>query len=176
MKRLLPLATCLALVATACKDASNKAPSKTAEISAVATEVAPTGTPSKDGFQVTSLEPSQGQLQKLLGQHTQKAQALGLAPYVELWAEWCNPCKAIEESLTEPLMKEAFAGTYIIRLNMDTWGTQIGDAGFGATAIPIFFEVDAAGKPTGRKIDGGAWGQDVPANMAPPLKAFFNKS
>jgi hypothetical protein len=39
----------------------------------------------------------------------------------------------------------------------------------------VFFKLDASGKPTGDRIDGGAWGDNVPENMAPPLKAFFAK-
>jgi hypothetical protein len=42
-----------------------------------------------------------------------------------------------------------------------------------SSAIPVFFKLDASGKPTGEKIDGGAWGDNAPDNMAPPLAAFF---
>jgi hypothetical protein len=37
----------------------------------------------------------------------------------------------------------------------------------------VFFAVDAKARPTGAKIDGGAWGEDIPRNMAPPLERFF---
>ena len=40
----------------------------------------------------------------------------------------------------------------------------------------VFYEVGDDGKPTGRKIDGGAWGDNIPANMAPPLDKFFHGS
>ena len=46
-------------------------------------------------------------------------------------------------------------------------------AGFDHPAIPVFFAVDGAAHPTGQKIDGGAWGEDIPRNMAPPLGRFF---
>jgi hypothetical protein len=40
--------------------------------------------------------------------------------------------------------------------------------------IPAFFRLDAEGKPVAR-IDGGAWAENIPKNMAPPLKTFFNE-
>ena len=55
--------------------------------------------------------------------------------------------------------------------DIDDW-PQVADA-FRVGPIPVFFQVDAAGNPTGRSIDGNAWGENVPANMAPPLKQFF---
>ena len=73
-------------------------------------------------------------------------------------------------------MLDAFSGTYIIQLDADTWGKKLKGTKFTVKAIPVLFELGKDGKPTGRKIDGGAWGEDIPKNMAPPLKAFFQKS
>jgi hypothetical protein len=39
--------------------------------------------------------------------------------------------------------------------------------------IPAFYELDANSKPTGRMITDAAWGEDIPANIAPPMKTFF---
>jgi hypothetical protein len=39
--------------------------------------------------------------------------------------------------------------------------------------IPAFYELGEDGKPTGRMITGAAWGEDIPENIAPPMKAFF---
>ena len=70
-------------------------------------------------------------------------------------------------------MKQAFAGTYIIRMNHDHWSPKLAGTGLESTSIPVFFDLDDQGKPTGRKIDGGAWGENTPENMAPPLRAYF---
>ena len=72
-------------------------------------------------------------------------------------------------------MLDAFQGTYIIQLDADTWGKKLKGTRFTVKAIPVLFELGKDGKPTGNKIDGGAWGEDIPQNMAPPLKAFFQR-
>jgi hypothetical protein len=86
-----------------------------------------------------------------------------------------QPCKALRRSLSDQRMIEAFTGTYIIQLDWNAWLDQLDEAGFTVEAVPAFFELDAKGRPTGRTITGGAWGEDIPENMAPPLKKFFTQ-
>lgn len=124
-------------------------------------------------FTVTELKKTDGELGVLLKAEVAKAREAGRTPYAELTAEWCGPCKALRASLGDPRMSDAFDGTYIIQLDYDAWGKDLAGAGLAADAIPVFFELDEDGKPTGRRIDGGAWGENIPANMAPPLKEFF---
>jgi len=120
------------------------------------------------------LKPAQGDLAKLVPTEAATARAKNLKPFVEVRADWCGPCRELEASMTDPLMVDAFAGTYIITLDADDWDAkQFASAGLDPRAIPVFFALDDQGKPTGRKINGGAWAENVPANMAPPLKAFF---
>ena len=103
-----------------------------------------------------------------------KAKAKHLKPFVEFAAGWCEPCLAIKKSLDDPRMKAAFAGSYIVRLDADEWGEHLGGSGFAPHAIPVFYEVGDDGKPTGRTIDGAAWEDNLPENMAPPLSKFFH--
>jgi thiol-disulfide isomerase/thioredoxin len=105
------------------------------------------------------------------------AGAANLKPYAYLHAEWCGPCKAIEKThAADPQMVEAFKGTAVALIDIDKVDPkELSAAGMEASAIPVFFKLDASGKPTGDRIDGGAWGDNVPENMAPPLKAFFAK-
>lgn len=74
-----------------------------------------------------------------------------------------------------PLILDALKGADVIRLDLDEWDAQLEGAGLKVKAVPIFFALDDKGRPTGRTIDGSAWGADTPENMAPPLKAFFSK-
>ena len=54
----------------------------------------------------------------------------------------------------------------------------MGDAaeviGFKSPGIPAFFEIGENAMPTGRFVTGGAWAENIPKNMAPVLKAFFD--
>lgn len=129
--------------------------------------------PPADKVVVVDLKPSAGKLETLLVSEIAKAKAQHRTPFVEFGATWCGPCKSLKAALGDPLMIDAFAGTYVIRLDVDEWKGQTGPLGFDTKAIPVFYAVNDSGKPKGPKIDGGAWGEDIPANMAPPLKKFF---
>ena len=76
------------------------------------------------------------------------------------------------------MMRDAFTGTYIIRLDVHDWGAPgteslLEGSGIALNQCPVFFAIDADGAASGRKIGGGAWEANIPCNMAPPLKAFF---
>ena len=131
------------------------------------------GAHAAEPVKVVVLEPAQGRLEELLRHEVANAAALAKLPYVQITAEWCGPCKALRASLGDPLMQDAFAGTYIVQVDVDAWKPELDKAGFKSDGIPVFFAVDADARPTGAKIDGGAWGKDIPRNMAPPLKQFF---
>ncbi len=112
-------------------------------------------------------------LSAVLAREAKTAGEKKLRPFVEIGAPWCEPCRAIESSMSDERMKTAFEGTYVIHLDADEWGGKLGEAGVASAQIPVFFALDANGKPNGRRIDGGAWDANVPANMAPKLGAFF---
>lgn len=129
------------------------------------------------GITIVRLHPGDGDLQMLLAQETQKATELGLMPVAEFDAAWCPPCQAINEGLESKneLMLEAYAGTYIIRLDVDDWGWSDSNLhDFDFDGIPVYFKLDAQGKPTGEVIDGDAWGENIPENIAPPMDEFFH--
>ena len=118
------------------------------------------------------LKPSDGEFSSLITAEVTRARARNLRPFLELRAEWCGPCKALEASMGDARMADAFAGTFVISVDIDEF-PQVEKLGFDSGSIPVFFELDAKASPTGRRIDGGAWGENIAANMAPPLKAFF---
>lgn len=130
-------------------------------------------------FTVIRLHPADGDLQTMLTQEAQKATALGLMPVVEFEATWCPPCQAIDESLESKneLMLKAYAETYIIKLDVDEWGWSDSRLhNFDFDGIPAYFKLDAQGQPTGKTIDGNAWGDNIPENIAPPMDEFFHGS
>lgn len=102
------------------------------------------------------------------------ATARGLKPFVYATASWCAPCQKLNASLGDPRMKDAFKGTYIVKLDIDEFEEKtLGAMGIRVRAVPSFFELGEGGTPTGRMMIG-EWGPDVPENMAPALKRFFS--
>jgi hypothetical protein len=129
-----------------------------------------------NGFVVVDINPTSADVISVIHGEALKAKAQGLKPFVEFAATWCEPCQALKKSLDDPLMRAAFKGTYIIRLDFDAWGPHLAGSGFSPGAIPVIYEVADTGKPTGRTIDGAAWADNIPTNMAPPLGKFFHGS
>jgi thiol-disulfide isomerase/thioredoxin len=132
------------------------------------------GCSQQNGFQQIELKADSGELPALLKAEAARAKAQNLTPVVEITAPWCGPCQELKASMDDPLMKDAFAGTYIIHVDNDTWKPQFAAAGLDVKGIPAFFLLDDDGKAVAR-IDGGAWEENIPKNMAPPLKTFFNQ-
>jgi hypothetical protein len=62
----------------------------------------------------------------------------------------------------------------MIKANLDTWGSQVTNAGFSINETPTLFHLNDDAHPL-QKITGAAWGANIPANMAPPLKEFVRK-
>jgi len=131
------------------------------------------------GFSIVRLHPEDGDLQTLLAAEAKKAVELDRMLIVEFDATWCPPCRAIDEGLkTEnELMLAAYDGTYIVKLDVDEWGwngRSVQD--FRFDGIPVYFKLDAKGQQTGEVIDGGAWGEDIPENIAPVMDEFFHRN
>ena len=151
------------------------APSAASSPVPVAAAASPSSPRGEAPFIAVKRAPTDGALPAILSLESATAKQKGLKPYAELRADWCGPCVALEKSMTDDRMRDAFRGVYLVRLDADEWDAKLlSQAGLDGSAIPVFFELNEAGKPTGRRIDGGAWGDNVAANMAPPLKAFFH--
>ncbi len=128
-----------------------------------------------DSFTINRIHIENGDLLSQLAVETDKATSMGLTPFIEFDATWCPPCQAINASLEakDSLTLQAFDGIYLIRADVDEWGW--GDKkNFNFEAIPIYYKLNENGLPTGDKVDGGAWNEDIPENFAPILDAFFH--
>jgi thiol:disulfide interchange protein len=128
-----------------------------------------------ESFVIVRINKADGSLMSQLAAETGKANGLGLSPFIEFDATWCPPCQAIEKSIKaeDPLTMQAFDGVYLIRADVDEWGWGDGK-NFTVDAIPVYYQLDKNGNPTGAVIDGGAWNEDIPENFAPVLDAFFH--
>ena len=135
--------------------------------------VAPPTAEAVPGVTMHELKPGSGELPALIAAEVNQARAQHLRPVVYVSATWCGPCNALKHSLGDPKMVDAFSGSYVIKLDLDAWDAPLKAAGFPVDSVPVFFQLDASGKPTGKNLTGAAWSDDVPANMAPPIKAFL---
>lgn len=126
-------------------------------------------------FYVIELAPTEGDLLPLLHDHAERARARGLKPFVQFFAEWCKPCKALEARMGDPALVEAFTGTYVMKLNFDDWQQKLDGTGLTPFEIPMFYALDAEGRPTGRKLSGDAWGRATTESMAKALGPFFRR-
>jgi len=134
-----------------------------------------TTAPSSGAVGWTEADPTKS-LETQLAEQTKIALAAGVKPHAYLHADWCGPCVEIEKTRGTPKMADAFSGTHIIAIDVDRVPeAQIVAAGMELKVLPIFYRLDDKGHATGSSIDGGAWGENIPDNMAPPLKAFFSK-
>jgi thiol:disulfide interchange protein len=128
---------------------------------------------------IVRLRPKDGDLQTMLTEEAQKAIALGQIPVLEFDATWCPPCQVIDAAIQSKneLMLNAYRETYIIKLDVDEWGwgdSRLHD--FQFDGIPVYFKLDSEGRQTGEVIDGGAWGEDLPENIAPVMDEFFHQN
>jgi hypothetical protein len=79
----------------------------------------------------------------------------------------------------DPQIMDAFTGVYLIRLDTDAWSyvwnREVIPVFGDVSVIPVFFRLDADGKPTGDIIDGGAWGPDTYENIANTMGPWFKQ-
>ena len=108
-----------------------------------------------------------------LREHAEAAELAGLRPVLEFGATWCPPSRMFGEVLGDPRMVAALVGIYLIRVEIDDFTSDPRARELGVTSVPVFFELDAEGNATGRRIDGGAWGADTIDNMARTMAPFF---
>ena len=154
--------------------ASLSAPTEVRQTEAVTTA---TGNSGLIGYKEVRLHPQDGALEEILAIEAAKAISSGFMPVVEFDADWCPPCIAIQKYLNakNELMLNAYDGTYIIKLDVDEWGWDNGRVeNFFFEAIPVYFKLDGQGQQTGEVIDGGAWNEDIPVNIAPVMDTFFH--
>lgn len=130
--------------------------------------------PPDANFTITHPSSKGESLAEMLQTQYAKAQERGQKPFVQFTATWCGPCKAISQSLRHPEVSQAFEGVYLVKVDIDEWNSQINESQFHVPYIPIFYECNADGQPTGRKLETSEFTSMSPSGMAPTFKKFFN--
>jgi thiol-disulfide isomerase/thioredoxin len=132
----------------------------------------PSGT-AKSQMAWVAVHPGTGPLAALVAAEIATHPTGNLKPIVYLGASWCGPCQEIKRSKDDPRMLDAFDGAMVIEVDIDEWNKeQLTALGYKTGVIPVFIAVDRDARALGPMIDGGAWGDNVPEIMAPPLKKF----
>ena len=130
------------------------------------------GTPAATSA-IVEIRPADGELQDQLVARYDDAQKRHLHPFVQVYADWCAPCRAVRHEMDDPRMVAAFEGVYLVRVQYDPWKDALLKLLAGKTpGVPVFYEIEQDGK-LGRFVDGGAWGADKAENIAPVLAAYF---
>jgi thiol:disulfide interchange protein len=127
-------------------------------------------------FTVIDLRVRDGTLPLQLAKAAADAAALHQEPYVELTSSWCRACHWLDHGLSDPELSRAFSGTYVIRVDVDSWtgrleGTRLD---YHTGPIPAFVALSDNGQPVGEWADARMWQSEIPRQAAPALASFFH--
>jgi len=131
-------------------------------------------TPTRLPYTMMDIDDTKEDLASIFYREARNAEALSQAPYIQIYADWCPSCRALERSMKDERMMAAYRGTYIMLIDIDVWRDSLPAIGVYVTGVPAIYELTYEGKPTGRFITGAAWEENTPENMAPPLDEFFH--
>lgn len=134
-----------------------------------------TDVPAGDVDYTYVIEENVDQLPKALASHAKTAAEKGQTPFVYFTASWCPPCQAIKKYANDPEMMDAYNGHYLVEVDYDNVPSTVALA-YGVSGIPAWSGLNEDGTTNNLWVDGGAWGANIPANMAPVLKGYFNYS
>lgn len=117
-----------------------------------------------------------GKLHELLLAQVAKARAKGLTPFMEFGATWCGPCQALEASLHNKDVVDAFSGAYVIHIDANEWDTddELVPLGFKGGGMPILMAMDKNARITGQL--NGAWDGGNPAKIKSYVQAHLWKA
>jgi len=124
---------------------------------------------------MAELPTTQGELLPLLAAQVERAKGKGLVPIVEFYADWCPPCRAFQQALEHPRMREALRGTLLIKVNAEDWQDKMKGTGYVVRSIPLFVLPNADGRPSDKILDGDKWRRPTPDAMAASIAKLLGR-
>ncbi len=108
---------------------------------------------------------------------TQFTESLKTGEHLVLWtvSPGCEPCAAVGRALPDSRMQRALARVRLVRADIRSFAPELMRLGVPIDMVPGFTLLDAHAHPLDH-INGGEWGDDIPANIAPILDKFVKRS
>jgi hypothetical protein len=128
------------------------------------------GTRSYGSLDVVDLE-STGVLKTQLSEITKTASAKGRTVILQTYVRQSHECAEVAAALPDPKMQRALANVTLVRVDIDTFETELKAMRVDTESVPWFYKLDANARPTDA-ISADEWDANVPENMAPILGEF----
>ena len=114
---------------------------------------------------------SQRALKDLLGEQRTAAKAAGQTLLLQTTRYGSTLFHDVDRALADPLLQKALADVRLVRADVRFFEVELDEMGVPTDSYPWFVLLGADLVPRDG-INGGEWGDDVPANIAPVLGPF----
>lgn len=114
---------------------------------------------------------SQRSLKDLLSEQRTAAKAAGQTLLLQTTRYGSTLFHDVDRSLPDPLMQQALGGVRLVRVDVRYFEVELDEMGVPTDSYPWFVLLGPDLVPRDG-INGGEWGDDVPANIAPVLGPF----
>jgi hypothetical protein len=128
------------------------------------------GTRSYGSLDVVDLD-SQSALKAQLADLSRTASAKGRTVILQTYVRSSHECAEVAASLPDPRMQRALENVTLIRVDIDTFESELKAMRVDTEAAPWFYKLDGNARPTDA-ISADEWDANVPENMAPVLGDF----
>ncbi len=128
------------------------------------------GTRSYGSLDVVDLE-STGVLKTQLSDIAKVASGKGRTVILQTYVRSSRECAEVAAALPDPKMQRALANVTLVRVDIDTFETELKAMRVDTESAPWFYKLDANAHPTDA-ISADEWDANIPDNMAPVLNDF----
>jgi hypothetical protein len=94
---------------------------------------------------------------------------------LQTYVRTSRECAEVAASLPDPRMQKALANVTLVRVDIDSFETELRAMRVDTDSVPYFYKLDGNARPTDA-ISADEWDANVPENMAPILGEFAKGS